>query len=100
MVDALPGNAKREKYMPENINSQWSDLERAFDSDREKFAKTVDLEKYIDDPFLFTKRQRVTDYLTRIELFKKIVTVEGAVVECGVHKGGSLMLYYHLASIL
>ena len=66
MVDALPGNAKREKYMPENINSQWSDLERAFDSDREKFAKTVDLEKYIDDPFLFTKRQRVTDYLTRI----------------------------------
>jgi len=100
MVVALPGNLIWEKYMPENLSSQWSDSERAFDSDRENFVKTVDLAKYIDDPFLFTKRQRVTDYLTRIELFKKIVSVEGAVVECGVHKGGSLMLYYHLASIL
>ncbi|MBO68836.1 MAG: dTDP-6-deoxy-L-hexose 3-O-methyltransferase [Acidiferrobacteraceae bacterium] len=86
--------------MPENMNSQWSELERAFSSERDQFAHKVDLTQYIDDPFLFTKRQRVTDFLTRIELFKKIVSVEGAVVECGVHKGGSLMLYYHLASIL
>lgn len=42
----------------------------------------------------------MTDYLTRIELFKKIINVQGSIVECGVHKGGSLMLYYHLSSIL
>jgi len=84
----------------ENHLSNWSKEEQDFDALRDKFLDEIDLKSYIDHPFLFTKRQRVTDYLTRIELFKKIRDVPGAVVECGVHKGGSLMLYYHLSSIL
>ncbi len=38
--------------------------------------------------------------MTRIDLFKKILEVQGADVECGVHKGNSLFLYNHLSTIL
>jgi len=45
-------------------------------------------------------RRLVTQMLTRIELFKLIQDVQGSIVECGVHRGNSLFLYYHLSSIL
>jgi len=80
--------------------SNWSQEEKDYEKLRNQLINEVDLKSYIDHPFLFIKRQRVTDYITRIELFKKILNVQGSVVECGVHKGGSLMLYYHLSSIL
>jgi hypothetical protein len=83
-------------------NSIWNQnqVEKEYDIERDKFLREMDLRGYIDYPFLFIKRQRLTDYLTRIELFKKILNVQGSIVECGVYKGGSLMLYYHLSSIL
>jgi hypothetical protein len=80
--------------------SEWSKQEEQYDKLRNDFLDEVDLKTYIDNPFLFMKRQRVTEYLTRIELYKKVLNVQGSIVECGVHKGGSLMLYYHLSSIL
>jgi hypothetical protein len=80
--------------------SQWSEKDRNFESLRNKLLNDVDLKKYVDDPFLFTSRQRVTDFLSRIELYKKIINIKGSIVECGVHRGGSLMLYAHLCSIL
>lgn len=84
----------------ETKNLDASQLEKEYDRRRQELMDKVDLKLYVDHPFLFTRRQRVTDFLTRIEIFKRIVGVPGAVVECGVHKGGSLMLYYHLSSIL
>lgn len=80
--------------------SQWSKLEEYYDNERNNFLDNTDLKQYIDDPFLFVKRQKITGYLSRIELFNKILNVQGSIVECGVYKGGSLMLYYHLSSIL
>jgi hypothetical protein len=35
-----------------------------------------------------------------MELFKMVADVPGAIVECGVYKGNSLMLYMHLSMIL
>jgi len=71
-----------------------------FEERLEDFKKSVDLKKYTDNPFLFLRRQRFTEYLHRIKLFEKILHVKGSIVECGVHKGGSLMLYYHLSTVL
>lgn len=51
-------------------------------------------------PFVYLDRQLVTLILTRIHLFEKIINVHGSVVECGVHRGNSLMLFEHLSSIL
>lgn len=79
--------------------SNWSQEERNYDKLRDQFLDQVDLKAYIDHPFLFMKRQQVTNYITSIELFKKIINVKGSIVECGVYKGSSLMLYYHLSSI-
>ena len=86
--------------MKESLISNWSDVERTFEKQRESLINSIDLRQFIDDPFLFMRRQRFTDYLTRIKLFEKIKNVKGSIVECGVYKGGSLMLYYHLSSVL
>ncbi len=53
-----------------------------------------------DNPFLFANRINVSEAIARYELFKKILNVSGAVVECGVHNGNNLLLFSHLSSIL
>jgi hypothetical protein len=53
-----------------------------------------------DNPFLFATRYTVTEMLIRIELFRKIITVAGAIVECGVAHGNNLMLLGHLSSVV
>jgi hypothetical protein len=49
---------------------------------------------------VFANRVTVTAALSRIELFKMVMDVPGAIIECGVYRGNSLMLYMHLSSIL
>jgi len=86
--------------MDKLTNSEWTQQEIAYEHNREEFIRNIDFLQYIDDPFLYMKRQKLTGYFTRIKLFEKILNVKGSIIECGVHKGGSLMLYYHLSSIL
>ena len=52
-----------------------------------------------DAPFVFANRIGVTAALSRMELFKKVAEIPGAIIECGVYKGNSLMLYMHLSMI-
>ena len=77
-----------------------SSAEREFYEKRTDMLKSTRPEEIADAPFVYAKRQLVTTALTRIELFQKILNTQGAIVECGVHKANSLMLYYHLSSIL
>ena len=51
-------------------------------------------------PFVYITRQMVSTILTRIQLFEKILDVHGSIVECGVHRANSLMVFEHLSSIL
>ena len=51
-------------------------------------------------PFVYINRQLVSTILTRIKLFEMIIDVHGSIVECGVHRGNSLMVFEHLSSIL
>jgi hypothetical protein len=53
-----------------------------------------------DAPFVFANRISVTAALSRIELFKMVHNIPGAIIECGVYKGNSLMLYMQLSMIL
>lgn len=48
----------------------------------------------------FVPRQRLTDFLSRYETFRKVLPVQGSVVDCGVYKGRSLMTYAQLSAIL
>lgn len=56
----------------------------------------------IDKLSSFTKyipRQNLTYFLSRYEIFKKILNVHGSIVECGVFFGAGLMTFAQLSSI-
>lgn len=59
-------------------------------------------DKIIEKLSNFTKyvpRQDLTNFLCKYEIFKKILNVEGNIVECGVRYGGGLMTFAQLSSI-
>lgn len=81
-------------------NSEPSNLEEEYFRDRAELLQRVDLAAYVDDPMVFCKRQKFAAMLARIEVFKQVLEVQGSIVECGVHKGNSLMMYAHLSATL
>lgn len=61
------------------------------------FNRNVD---YVADGFpKYARRQEVTRFLARIELFKKISEIQGSIVECGVYSGNGLFTWALLSSI-
>ena len=75
-------------------------LDRKYFENRDKIISKLEKSILVDNPFVFASRFLVNDMLVRIEVFKKIVDVSGAIVECGVAQGNHLMLFAHLSSIL
>jgi len=67
---------------------------------REEFIKASEKIVLADAPFLFSSRQLVCELAVRYELFSMIRDVSGSIVECGVAKGNSLLLFSHLSSIM
>jgi hypothetical protein len=47
----------------------------------------------------FVPRQNLSMFLAKNELFKKIITIHGDIIECGVFLGGGLMTWAQLSSI-
>lgn len=77
-----------------------TEAEVQYNEKRASVLKRVDSQYVADAPFVFANRITVTAALSRMELFKMIHDVPGAIIECGVYKGNSLMLYMHLSMIL
>jgi len=48
----------------------------------------------------YVPRQRLTNFLSKYEIFKRILNVQGSIVECGVLFGGGLMAWAQLSAIL
>ncbi|MDY7563943.1 TylF/MycF/NovP-related O-methyltransferase [Pseudomonas sp. RTC3] len=74
--------------------------ETEYNEKRAGVLNRVDAKYVADAPFVFADRITVTAALSRIELFKMVQDVPGAIIECGVYKGNSLMLYMQLSMIL
>lgn len=55
-------------------------------------VKLVNFEKYV-------RRQDLSRFLARYELFKKIINIKGSIMECGVHNGAGVMAFAKLSSI-
>lgn len=67
---------------------------RAFDENPDPtHVKLCDFAKYI-------RRQDLTGFLARYEIFKRILSVKGSIIECGVFRGGSLMAWANFSAIL
>ena len=48
---------------------------------------------------LYTPRQDLTNFLVRYEIFKRVLTIQGSIAECGVLRGGGLMAWAQLSAI-
>jgi hypothetical protein len=48
---------------------------------------------------LYTPRQDVTNFLVRYEIFKRVLPVQGSIIECGVLRGGGLMAWAQFSAI-
>lgn len=49
---------------------------------------------------LYTPRQDLTNFLIRYEIFKRVLAVQGSIIECGVLRGGGLMSWAQFSAIL
>ena len=47
----------------------------------------------------FVPRQSLTHFLAKYEIFKRIISIHGAIIECGVFLGGGLMTWAQLSAI-
>ncbi|WP_219884744.1 TylF/MycF family methyltransferase [Merismopedia glauca] len=47
----------------------------------------------------FVSRRTLAKFLVRYEIFKKIIEVNGSIIECGVMNGAGIFTYAHLSSI-
>jgi len=67
----------------------------------EYFASSIgtNVEK-IENFAKYVPRQRLTRFLSRYEMFKRILPVHGSIVECGVLFGGGLMSWAQLSAIM
>ncbi len=85
-------------HSPSYLNLE-SESEKTYDKERINALCSVDSRLVAETPMLYLDRRLVTLLLTRIKLFESIIDIQGSIVECGVHRGNSLMTYYHLSSI-
>src|SRR6185437_4024373 len=48
----------------------------------------------------YVRRQNLTRFVSLYEIFKRVLTVKGSIVECGVHQGFGVMTWAKLSAIL
>ncbi len=48
---------------------------------------------------LYTPRQDLTNFLVRYEIFKRVLAVQGSIIECGVLRGSGLMAWAQFSAI-
>jgi len=57
------------------------------------------VEKLMNFP-LYVPRQDLTKFIVKYEIFKRVLAIQGSIVECGVSFGGGLMSFAQLSAIL
>lgn len=74
--------------------SQFNAMQAVFEQASGSFADKMDAFAK------FASRQAIAKFLVRYEIFKRILNVNGSIVECGVLHGGGLLAFAKLSSIL
>ena len=80
--------------------SRATNNETVYEDTRNNFLHSTDIPALIDDAHLFMSRQRISELLFKSDIFRKVLDIPGSIVECGVKRGGGLMQFAHLSSIL
>ena len=77
-----------------------TEQEQTYNKKRAELIARCKPEYIADAPFLFANRIQTASMLSRVELFKMVMDIPGAIIETGVYKGNSLMLYLQLSLLL
>lgn len=85
--------SRDQKSQSSNDLSQFGAVEALFHND------TADLIEKIEAFPKFASRQAIAKFLTKYEIFKRIISVNGSIVECGVLHGAGLLAWAKLSSI-
>lgn len=88
----------------QKTNELFNQVMSLSDSFREK--STSLFENGIGDPSwrlqnfpIYAPRQAITKFIVREEMFRKVLNIQGSIIECGVFGGGGLFAWLHLSSI-
>jgi hypothetical protein len=81
------------------MNNLMSEKEQTTEKARRAFLEKVDRKTIADDFAMYTTRQNLVRFMAIYEVFKRILHTKGSIVQCGVHKGGSLMFMANLCAI-
>jgi Macrocin-O-methyltransferase (TylF) len=85
--------SRDQKSQSSNDLSQFDSAEALFSND------PADLIEKIEAFPKFASRQAIAKFLTKYEIFKRILTVNGSIVECGVLHGAGLLAWAKMSSI-
>ena len=66
---------------------------------KKELAKDLNISDFFENLILFSNKIEISNIITRIKLYEMTREVPGDIFECGVHKGSSFILFYHLISI-
>ena len=86
--------SREPKNQSDSDLTQFRETENLFNQD------VTDVIEMIEAFPKFASRQSIAKFLTKYELFKKILEVNGSIVECGVLHGAGLLAWAKLSSIL
>jgi hypothetical protein len=89
------------KTQPNLRSTTRSEKEQGFSLQMERCIENSpfsNLERMQNFP-LYTPRQDLTTFLVRHEIFKRVLDVQGSIVECGVLRGGGLMAWAQFSAI-
>lgn len=85
--------SRDQKSQSSNDLSQFGAAELLFQQDSTQLIEKIEaFPKY-------ASRQSIAKFLTKYEIFKRILTVNGSIVECGVLHGAGLLAWAKLSSI-
>ncbi|OFV70029.1 TylF/MycF/NovP-related O-methyltransferase [Acetobacterium wieringae] len=85
--------SKEKKYQNQEDLNQFKETEKLFRNEN------IDLIDKIESFGKYATRQSIAKFLTKYELFQKIIGVNGSIIECGVLHGNGLLTWAKLSSI-
>jgi len=92
---------KKDKFTKIQEPNTTTEKEVQYRNELETYFKNsigTNLEK-LENFTKYVPRQSIATFLAKYEIFKKIINVQGSIIECGVYNGGGLMAFAQLSAI-
>ena len=82
------------------MNSYATDSDKNYQKNFLDYIQKVKPENIPNDFAKYARRQEITRFIARYELFKIVSNIQGSIIECGVFSGQGLFSWAQISSIL